>query len=199
MPVNELYQVRRQRVYIQAADAGFPIPDTMLEHMLYTQEAPYCIEYQYYENDAVTRPHYGHTLEVIVSFGVQGDYSIAGRAVPLKADSILFIPPNTLHSGVIHGSANAYLINLKFDFERLRPLVDIERMYSFKGLSVNQLISCRPDRTETVEAVMALIDNDDDLFLRTASLIRLFGLWADGLDGARSAIPIADEGLERLI
>ena len=197
--VNELYQVRRQRVYRQTADAGFPIPETVLEHMLYTQEVPYCIEYQRYENDAVTRPHYGHTLEVIVSFGVSGDYSIAGRAVPLEADSILFIPPNMLHSGVIRGAENTYLINLKFDFERLRPMVDIERMYSLKGLSVNQLIYCRPDRNETVAAVMALIDHDGDLFLRTAALIKLFGIWADGLEGARGVIPLADEGLERLI
>lgn len=197
--MNEVYQVRRQRVYKQSGGMEFPIPTTMFEHVLYTQEAPYCIEYQRYEKDAVTRPHYGHTLEVIVSFGVRGDYSIDGRPVPLEEESILFIPPNVLHSGTLRGSERAYLINLKFDFERLRPTVDIERMYAQKGCSINQLIACQPDRAATVAAVQALIDADDDLFRRTAALIHLFGVWADGLSGARGGMPLADDGLNQLI
>jgi len=197
--MNELYQVRRQRIYRQNAAMEFPIPTTMLEHVLYTQEAPYCIEYQYYDKDAVTRPHYGHTLEVIVSFGVQGDYNIDGRAVPLEADSILFIPPNMLHSGTLKGTAHAYIINLKFDFERLRPVVDIERMYAREGFSVNQLIYCQPDREQTVSAIQTLIDSDDDLFMRTAALVRLFGVWLSGLTGARACLPRADEELNQLI
>ena len=197
--MNEAYQVRRQRIYRQSGAMEFPIPTSMLEHMLFTQEAPYCIEYKRYEKDAVTRPHYGHTLEVIVSFGVRGDYSIGGRPVSLEEDSVFFIPPNMLHSGTLHGSENAYLINLKFDFERLRPVVDIERMYAQKGCSINQLIYCQPDRIATEKAVQALIDADDDLFLRTAALVRLFGLWADSINGARGGMPLADEGLSRLI
>ena len=78
-------------------------------------------------------------------------------------------------------------------------MVDIERMYAQKGCSINQLIYCQPDRIVTEKAVQALIDADDDLILRPAALVRLFGLWADSINGARGGMPLADEGLSRLI
>lgn len=197
--MNGLYHVRSRRVYMQDGALDFPIPATMFEHVLYTQDAPYCIEYQRYDQDAVTRPHYGHTLEVIISFGVQGDYNIDGRPVPLCEDSILFIPPNVLHSGMLRVSRPAHILNLKFDFERLRPMVDIERMYAQHGYSVNMLIGCQPDRERTVSIVQELIDGDDDLFKRTSALVKLFGVWAEGLSGEREVLPLADAGLNQLI
>lgn len=197
--MGEIYQVRRQRIYRQSEDMDFPIPTTMFEHMLFTLDSPYCIEYQRYEKDAVTRPHYGHTLEVIVSFGVRGDYSIAGRPVAMEADSILFIPPNLLHSGMLRGADGAYLINLKFDLDRLKPTVDIERMYAQQGFSIKQLLFCQPERAATVAAVQELIDADDDLFMRISALVKLFGIWINGMNGARNSIPLEDEGLDRLI
>lgn len=197
--MNGQYNVRSRRVYMQDGAMDFPIPATIFEHVLYTQDVPYCIEYQRYEQDAVTRPHYGHTLEVIISFGVQGDYNIGGRPVPLNGDSVLFIPPNVLHSGMLRVDGPAHIINLKFDFERLRQTVDIERMYAQQGLSVNMLMDCQPDRARTVEAVQELIDGDGDIFRRTSALVKLFGIWAEGLAGGRGAVPIADEGLHRLI
>lgn len=197
--MNEVYPVRRHRIYRQSEDMEFPIPTTMFEHMLFTQESPYCIEYQRYEKDAVTRPHYGHTLEVIVSFGVRGDYSIAGRPVALEADSILFIPPNLLHSGMLRGAEGAYLINLKFDLDRLKQTVDIERMYAQQGFSIKQLLFCQPDRDATVAAVQELIDADAELFMRISALVKLFGIWINGMNGARNAMPLTDEGLDRLI
>lgn len=197
--MNEFAHVRRQRVYRQEDALDFPIPTSVFEHVLYTQDAPYCIEYQRYEKDAFTRPHYGHTLEVILSFGVRGDYSIAGRPVELREDSMLFIPPNVLHSGTLRVSEPAYILNLKFDFERLKPMVDVEKMYAQLGYSIGMLGQCRPDREETVRAVQALIDADGELFMRTAALIRLFGVWARGLNGVRAEAPLGDDGLNRLI
>lgn len=197
--MNEFAYVRRQRVYRPEDALDFPIPTSVFEHVLYTPDAPYCIEYQRYEKDAFTRPHYGHTLEVILSFGVRGDYSIAGRPVELKEDSMLFIPPNVLHSGALRVAEPAYILNLKFDFERLKPMVDVEKMYAQLGYSIGMLGQCRPDREETVRAVQALIDADGELFMRTAALIRLFGVWARGLKDVRAETPLSDDGLNRLI
>ncbi len=191
--------VRQRRVEMQENAAGFPIPETLFEHVLYTQEIPYCIEYQRYEKDTMTRPHYAHTLEVIISFGVQGDYNIGGISVPLKEDGILFIPPDVIHSGILYLPKPAHLINLKFDLEQLRSLVDIEHIYARAGYSIRQLISCRPNREKTIRAVQRLIDADDDLFERTAALIHLFGIWAKGLSELREAVICTDSLIDDLI
>lgn len=187
-----------KRVYARESAHDFPIPTDIFEQGVYTQDAPYRIEYQRYDQDDVTPPHYGHTLEVIISLGVKGDYNIDGRPVPLMDDSILFIPPNVLHSGVLRVDRAAYILNLKFDFERLKPTVDIEYLLARQGLSVNMLMACRPDRQRTIAAVQELIDTDADPFRRTAALLRLFGLWAKGMSGS-AEIPVSGEGLHKLI
>ena len=147
----------------------------------YSPEIPYSIVWQNQKNASSGSHYSNNTLEVIVNISLHGVFMNGANAVHLTGKEVLFIPPGVMHSHRCDLSKEGTLINIKFDFSRLKEFVDVERMLAFDGYCIADLQYLQADYPETIKALERLVDADLFHFERIARVIDLFGVWVRSL------------------
>jgi YesN/AraC family two-component response regulator len=177
-------------------------PSSVDERIRYSTEVPYSITKQCDQNGFI-RPHYSHTLEIMVSHGAEGNFLINGKSVDIRPKSIIFILPNVLHGGKLYCDEKKYLYNIKVSFRELRNLIDIENILKINNHSLDQLAYSSPDYDNVLDAIDILIKEDDNIYRRIRNVMRLFEIFENGIPKIQTIFfkhpEFNDEGLNRLI
>lgn len=163
-----------------------PLTNEVQERISYSHEIPYSIVWQTSAN-ANSNPHYSNnTFEIVITFDLKGIFVLGEKIIKLSGKDVLFVPPGMMHSSKVFETKTGSLINLKFDFQKLKESVDIERMLAYEGYCVSYFLYCQADYAETVKALEALIEADDNHFQRIARVVDLFEVWERGIQTSGS-------------
>ncbi|MBQ8357707.1 MAG: hypothetical protein IJX39_07875 [Clostridia bacterium] len=75
--------------------------------------------------------HYGDTLEIVLTCGIEGEMIINGKSFQVKDKRVFVIPPRMLHAATFRaGGKNPEDVIAAFHIntEAIRPVLDIERL-----------------------------------------------------------------------
>lgn len=148
-------------------------PFSLVETLNFSETAPYIIRQKKLENDDLAIMHYSNSLELSVYCNVEGHVTVDQSSWDFKGNSVLFIPPNYIHSVFLKkGEGTVYLIHISFDY--LKRYVDIERMLKENNTMLYDFTKKNIGFEKMLTHIKNLIEYDNNIFRRTAELLLMF-------------------------
>lgn len=87
--------------------------------------------------------HYGDTVEIIFTSGIEGDATINGKEIKISGRTAIYVAPKQLHS-VIYRSGGEFIHVLHINLEMLEKYIDVKNILSAQGKSLEFIPSeCR--------------------------------------------------------
>jgi len=123
--------------------------------------------------------HYGDTLEIVLTCGIDGDMIINGKSFQIEGKRVFVIPPKALHASIYHTGGKypgdviaAFHINV----EAIRPVLDIERLLSMDQRSFLMLPTVCKDFDAIQTCIQSILEESSSTAHALQYLIRLFDL-----------------------
>lgn len=190
--MNTFIPTRKKRIDLSSDFAKYYQLQSTNEQILYSHDIPYSLVKQ--EGiDLIVSPHFSDTLEILISCGAEGNFTLNTKPTHICSNSIIFILPHVIHGGRLSFPNNGYLFNFKISLNNIKHFLNIENFMNMHGYLLENLTLSRPDYALVIDELKRLILVDNDLYERNIQILRLFNLFEKGIPENPSKTIAADQ------
>lgn len=148
-------------------------PASLLEKLVFDEDAPYTIRYKKLENDDNAIMHYSDSVEINVYNNVSGHISIEAFGLDFSGNNVIVIPPNNIHAVQLKkGEGHVYCLHVSP--KHLNPFIDLNQFLMHNNSTLSDLSYVSYNYDAIYSCVQDMIRNDDNVFFRISSLLQLF-------------------------
>ena len=137
----------------------YSTPDTLVEMAHYDDDIPHYLYWRDFKSAYYSPLHYADSYEVMLLRGLRGEVTIAGNSFQFAGNRLFAIPPNIVHDlRVERGDGFMYVFHANFQF--LKQYVNIEKIFSYRGMDINDICYDIPEVEEGWRIFRDIIRHD---------------------------------------
>ncbi|MBE6633644.1 MAG: helix-turn-helix transcriptional regulator [Ruminococcaceae bacterium] len=137
---------------------------------------PYTISVKHFPEDDTAIPHYSPAAFLFVSNGANGVFQMDSRSIRISGKSILYIPPNRIHSSTIKKGEGIFYV-FKFFPQQLLPYLGLEQILNANDCTLYGEYFYTNDRFDEIEGeICRLIREDGNELACMQSVLRIMEL-----------------------
>lgn len=148
-------------------------PTFLTEFVEFNRERPYTISIKHFAEEDVAIPHYSDSFEILLCENLKGDVILDSVSHALSAHQVFCIPPNHIHSILVHPCDGCMHV-IKISFSEMEYFLRLNHIFTFSGKKMIVQSEDEQLYQRLAGIVQEMIRTDEDVFCRVEGILAIF-------------------------